>query len=120
MEPLGHGAIRFPHLSDLRKQSAFPVRLVRPQLLDAILHRSSFLVRESLELLAGRGGALGGLLRVHLWAHRKTPRSEHHNERACVVRITLALTGGCRGPPARSPCGTWRGGRGQRDVIRKQ
>src|SRR5262245_30185143 len=34
------------------------------------LHCDSFLVRESLGLLADRGGALGGLLRVLLWAHR--------------------------------------------------
>src|SRR5205823_14184511 len=77
MEPLAHGAIRFRHLGDLREHGAFPVRLVRAraaargrlQLLDALLHRGSFLVRESLELLVGRGGALGGLLRVLLWAH---------------------------------------------------
>ena len=28
MEPLGHGAIRFRHLGDLREHGAFPVRLV--------------------------------------------------------------------------------------------
>src|SRR5438445_299637 len=63
---------------DLREYGAFPVRLVparaaarrRLQLLDALLHRESFLVGESLELLADRGGALGGLLRFLLWAHR--------------------------------------------------
>src|SRR3989454_4377993 len=66
MEPLGHGAIRFPHLGDLRENSAFPVPLVRPQFLDAIPHRAVFLVREPLELLAGRSGALGGLLRALL------------------------------------------------------
>jgi hypothetical protein len=32
----------------------------------ALLHRGSFLVRESFGLLVGRGGALGGLLRVLL------------------------------------------------------
>src|SRR5205085_8800938 len=53
MEPLAHGAIRFPHLGDLREHGAFPVRLVRLQLLEARLHRASFLVRQSL-----------------LWAHR--------------------------------------------------
>src|SRR3990172_7183853 len=71
MEPLGHSAIRSLHLGDLREHGAFPVRLVRAraaarfrlQLLGALLHRSSFLVRESLGLLVGRGGALGGLLR---------------------------------------------------------
>src|SRR3989441_5856223 len=71
MERLAHGAIRFRHPGDLREHSAFPVRLARAlQLLDALLHRDSFLVRESLELLADRGGALGGLLRFLLWAHR--------------------------------------------------
>src|SRR5436853_2778910 len=57
MEPLGHGAIRFRHLGDLREHVAFPVRLVlvraraaargRLQLLGALPHRGSFLVRES-------------------------------------------------------------------------
>src|SRR3989454_3614113 len=66
MEPLGHRAIRFRQLGNLRQHDAFPVRLVRLQLLDALLHRASFLVRESPELLAGRGDALGGLLRALL------------------------------------------------------
>src|SRR2546427_2350526 len=78
MEPLAHDAFRFRHLADLREDGVFPVRLVRAraaarrrlQLLDALLHRDSFLVRESLELLADRGSALGGLLRFLLWAHR--------------------------------------------------
>src|SRR2546425_8890688 len=78
MEPLGHGAIRFPHLGDLREHGAFPIRLVRARaairgrlpLLEILLHRGSFLVRECLELLLDRGGALGGLLRVLRWAHR--------------------------------------------------
>src|SRR5882724_4396471 len=70
MEPLGHGAIQFRHLGNLREQVAFPIRLVRLQLLGALLHRGSFLVRESLDLLAGRAGALGGLLCIRLWAHR--------------------------------------------------
>src|SRR5881409_2379193 len=78
MEPLGHGAIRFRHLGNLREHVAFPVRLLRAraaarfrlQLLGALLHRGSFLVRESLDRLADRGGALGGLLRSLLWAHR--------------------------------------------------
>src|SRR5262249_47309316 len=69
---------RFRHLADLCEHGAFPVRFVRPwaaargrpQLLDALLHRDSFLVRESLELLVDHGGALGGLLRVLRWAHR--------------------------------------------------
>src|SRR5437763_12503849 len=67
MEPLGHGAIRFPHRRDLREHVAFPVRLVlvrargRLQLLAALLHRGPFLVRESLGLLVDRGSAPGGL-----------------------------------------------------------
>jgi hypothetical protein len=72
MEPLGQGAIRCRHLGDLGKHVAFGVRLARApaaarfrlQLLGALLHRGPFLVRQSLERLAGRGGALGGLLRV--------------------------------------------------------
>src|SRR5579872_7138879 len=67
MEPLAHGAIRFRHLGDLREHSVFAIRLVRAralargrlQLLGALLHRGSFLVRESLERLVARGGALG-------------------------------------------------------------
>src|SRR5262249_51336665 len=72
MQPFGHGAVRFRHLGDLREHVAFPVRLVcaraaarvRLQLLGALLHRGSFLVREPPGPLADRGGALGGLLRV--------------------------------------------------------
>src|SRR5436305_502193 len=63
MEPLGHGAIRFRHLGNLREHIAFPIRLVRLQLLGALLHRGSFLVRESLDRLAG-------LPCIRLWAHR--------------------------------------------------
>src|SRR3989441_687655 len=78
MEPLGHGAIRFRHLGNLREHVAFPVRLVRAraavrfrlQLLGTLLHRGAFLVRESLDHLAGDGRALGGLMRFLLWAHR--------------------------------------------------
>src|SRR5437879_484576 len=78
MEPLPHGAFRFRHLADLRVDDVFPVCFVRAraaarrrlEFLDALLHRDSFLVRESLELPADRGGALGGLLRFLLWAHR--------------------------------------------------
>ena len=72
VEPLGHGAIRFRDLGDLREHVAFPVRLVRAralargrlQLLDALLHRSSFLVRESFGRLAS--GSLTELLRAFL------------------------------------------------------
>src|SRR2546422_8123172 len=78
MEPLGHDAIRFRHLGDLREHVAFPVRLGRArtaarrrlQLLDTLFHRRSFLVRESLDRLAGPAGALGGLPCIRLWAHR--------------------------------------------------
>src|SRR2546428_7379545 len=78
MEPLGHGAIRFRHLGNLREHVPFPVRLFRAraaarfrlQLLGALLHRGSFLVRESLDRLAGHGGAPGGLLCIRLGAHR--------------------------------------------------
>src|SRR3990170_5002336 len=78
VEPLGHSAIRFRHLGDLREHVAFPVRLVRAratargrlQLLGALLHRGSFLIRASLDLLVARGGALGRLRRVLRWAHR--------------------------------------------------
>src|SRR5574337_982904 len=65
MEPLGQGAIRRRHLSDLRQQIAFPARSVLPgarfrlQLFGALLHRGFFLCCESL-----------GLLRFLLWAHR--------------------------------------------------
>src|SRR2546428_14088984 len=74
MEPLAHGAIRFPHRGDLREHGAFPVLLVRLQLLDAILHRASFLIRESLELLAARGGTPGGLFHVVLLAFNVSGR----------------------------------------------
>src|SRR2546429_5123786 len=82
VEPLGHRAIRLPHLGDLREDGAFPVRPVRARaaargclpLLEVLLHRGSFLVRESLDLLLDHGGALGGLLRVLRWAHRNLPK----------------------------------------------
>src|SRR6266487_6156060 len=63
MEPLGHGAIRFPHLRDLRQHGALPLPLASLHLLDAIPYRASFLLRER---LASRGGALGGLLHALL------------------------------------------------------
>src|SRR5258708_38521034 len=71
MARLGYVWIRFLHRGDRREHGAFPVRLVRARaaargrllLLDAFLHRDSFLARESLERLADRGGALGGLPR---------------------------------------------------------
>src|SRR6266516_5445392 len=61
MEPLGHGAIRFSHLGDLRQHGALSFPLASLHLLDAIPYRASFLLRER---LAGRGGALGGPLRA--------------------------------------------------------
>src|SRR6185503_13067525 len=75
MDPLGHDAIWFRHLGDLREHVAFPLRpvlvraLFRLQLSGALLHRSFFLGRES-------PGALGGLLRGLLggaftWVHEK-------------------------------------------------
>jgi hypothetical protein len=66
MEPFGHGAIRFPHLGDLREHGAFPIPLASLHLLDAIPYRASFLLRESLGLLADRSDALDGLLRALL------------------------------------------------------
>src|SRR5205814_1899579 len=65
------------HLGNLREHVAFSVRLLRAraaarfrlQLLDTLLHRGSFLVRESLDRPAGHGGALGGLPCTRLWAH---------------------------------------------------
>src|SRR2546428_9981421 len=60
MEPLGHGAIRFPHLGDLRQHDALPLPLASLHLLDAVPYRASFLLSECLRLLAGLGVALGG------------------------------------------------------------
>jgi hypothetical protein len=67
VKSLGHGAIRFLHLGDLREHIVFPVRFVcapaaacgRLQLLRALPHRGSFLVRESLRLLSGGRGTFG-------------------------------------------------------------
>src|SRR6266446_4238660 len=69
MKPLGHSAIRFLHLGDLRARR-FPRRFVRAraatrsrfQPLSALPHRALFLVRESLRLRSGRGSAFGRLL----------------------------------------------------------
>src|SRR6266852_6110870 len=47
MEPLGHAAIWFRHLGDLREYVAFPVRLTReraPSLFEGLLHGGSFFV----------------------------------------------------------------------------
>src|SRR5205809_3570699 len=109
MEPLGHGAIRLLHRGDLREHVAFPVRLVllparaaarvRLQLLGALLHRGSFLVRESVRLLVDRGGALGGLLRVLLWAHRNLLIAELAPGLRGRVRVS-APSDECRSHPA--------------------
>src|SRR2546430_6135773 len=48
MEPLGHGAIRFPHLGDLRQHGALPLPLASLHLLDAVPYRASFLLGECL------------------------------------------------------------------------
>ena len=80
MEPPGHGTIRFLHRGDRREYGAFALRLVlvralfRLQLLGAIFHCGSFLVRESLGRFARRGGASSGLLRdfpggAFTWVH---------------------------------------------------
>src|SRR2546427_466401 len=120
VEPLGHGAIRLPHLGDLREHGAFPVRLVRARapargglpLLDVLLHRGSFLVREPFDLLVGRRSALGGLLRVPLWAHRNLLKSflivvqakfspgikgTHYSSQGVLSRILSLKNGRSRG-----------------------
>ena len=47
MEPLGHGAIRFRHLGDLREHGAFPVRLPRAPSAFSSLRRSFIAARSS-------------------------------------------------------------------------
>src|SRR4029079_5069702 len=55
MNPLGHGAIRFPHFGDLGEYLAFALPRVRAlaasrlmfQLLGPLLHGSAFVVRKS-------------------------------------------------------------------------
>ncbi len=95
MEPLGHGAIWFRHLGDLREHVAFPFRLVlvrarfRLQLFGALLHRGSFLVCESLGLLVDRGGALGGLLRALLF------RLAHKNLLIMLVTLIFIMLSSC-------------------------
>src|SRR4029453_10635880 len=94
VEPLGHGAIGFRHLGDLLEHGLLSGRLVllrarlRPQLFGALLHRAPFLVAEPLAGLAGRGGALGGLLGG---GHRRFPPLP-------VVDGTALML---RGPPRR-------------------
>src|SRR3990172_1063883 len=92
MEPLGHGAIRFRHLGDLREHVVFPLRLARtwsaargrPELLGALLYRGAFLVRESLGRLAGSGrsGRLRALLCRLPLLHCEAP--------PCVERVLAA------------------------------
>src|SRR5439155_6052238 len=79
MEPLRHGAIRFRHLGDLREHGALPVRLGLLQLLGPLLHRGALLARESLGLLAGRAGALGGLGGAVLRTHENLSRLRDRN-----------------------------------------
>src|SRR5918996_1038194 len=67
VDPLGHGPIRFRHLSDLREQ--FFLSRFRLELSGALLHGGSFLGRETLGLLVRRG-ALSGALRGPLCGHR--------------------------------------------------
>src|SRR5437660_7475833 len=62
VDPLAHGAIRFPHLRDLREHEVFPVLLVRLQVFNAVSNRGSLLVCESLGLLGDRSGLLRALL----------------------------------------------------------
>ncbi len=74
MNPSAHGAVGFWHRGDLREHDALPVRTIRVQLLDALLHGSFFLVGEASGLPATRGGALGSLIRglscrPRGWAH---------------------------------------------------
>src|SRR5215210_1456678 len=77
MEPLGHGAIRSLHLGDLREHVAFTCRsvLVRTlfslQFFGALLHRVSFLVRESLGLLCAHRSLLCRFFHVLLRPARK-------------------------------------------------
>src|SRR5215218_8985995 len=73
MEPLGQGAIRFLHLGDLREHVALPIRLLRLglKLSGALLHRVSFLVRESLGLLCAHRSLLCRLSHVLLRPARK-------------------------------------------------
>src|SRR4029077_11655072 len=82
MEPLGHGAIRFRHLGDLREYVASPVRLTRasaPPLVEGLLHRGSFLGRQQLGRIAG---AADRRLRALLWAHVVSPPG-------CVIQTIM-------------------------------
>ena len=67
MEPLGHGAIRFRHLGNLRHQVSFSIRFLRAQLSGAILHCQPFLVRESPVCL---GDSCAGLRYFFLRSHK--------------------------------------------------
>src|SRR5215213_9811541 len=68
MEPLGHGAIRYLHLGDLREHGTFPIHLLRFRLLlfGALLHRGSLLGRESLGLVCAHRYLLCRLFHVLL------------------------------------------------------
>src|SRR2546423_1240799 len=100
MKPLGHGAIRFPHLGDLREYLAFPTCLVRGrlQLFDALLHRASFLVGEFRDGSRARGGLLLGL---HCWfplSHRVRGQALAARATFPCWRIRMALPKGSRMP----------------------
>src|SRR5918997_2308546 len=84
MEPLGHGAVRFRHLGDLREHGAFPCRsvLVRTlfslQLFGALPHRGSFLGREPLGLLCAHLSLLCRLSHALLiWVCRPSLEDTH-------------------------------------------
>src|SRR5688572_13807003 len=115
MDPLGHGAVLFRHLGDLREHVLFPRSLVlrearlRLQLSGALPHRGFLLGRESLRRRAG--GSLGGLPRRLLGAHRSSlagslpsssiPLSE--SGYSCSIRRKLPA--GSRTAPSRTPQG---------------
>src|SRR5438067_1026659 len=71
MEPLTHCATRRWHRGDCREQVAFPFLFLsaaarfRLHLPDTRLHRGAFLVRESVECLAGRGAPGASLTFSH-------------------------------------------------------
>src|SRR5215213_2057176 len=93
MEPLGYGAIRLRHLGDLREHVAFPFSLLlvrarfRLLLFGALLHRCSFLVRESLGLLHAHRSLLCGLSHVLLRQARKI----YLRVRALTSRFLIGL-----------------------------
>src|SRR5215210_8177776 len=93
VEPLGHGAIGFWHLGDLREHGAFPCRsvLVRTlfglQLFGALPHRGPFLGREPLGLLCAHRSLLCGFFHVLLHSARKV----YSRLRALTSRFLICL-----------------------------